>query len=212
MTARIIDALPLIAILRGVHPLEVVEVGRILVESGITSIEVPLNSPQPLQSIERLAVALGSRCIIGAGTVLSPESVSEIVGVGGTLIVMPHADERVIAAAKRAGLLCVPGAATPSEAFRALDAGADAIKVFPAEQITPAALKAWRSVLPARTALIPVGGIDSETMRWYIEIGVAGFGIGSSLYAPGRALESIRAAAIALVRTWSVESGRAELG
>jgi 2-dehydro-3-deoxyphosphogalactonate aldolase len=130
--------LPLIAILRGVEPHEAVAVGRALTATGFRAIEVPLNSPQPLQSIEVLAAALGERALIGAGTVLDPADVERIAGAGGRLIVMPHADPAVIRAAKAQGLLCVPGVATPTEAFGALAAGADALKLFPAEALPPA--------------------------------------------------------------------------
>ena len=180
-------ALPLIAILRGIRPEEAVAIGTALVEAGFVAIEVPLNSPAPLVSIERLAAACGERALIGAGTVLEPAQVAEIAAAGGRLIVMPHGDPAVIATAKAAGLLCMPGVATPTEAFAALRAGADALKLFPAEALPPAVVKAWRAVLPATVWLLPVGGIAPETMAPYLAAGANGFGLGSALYRAGMA-------------------------
>ncbi len=188
--------LPLVAILRGLTPGESVDVGTAVADAGFRILEVPLNSPDPMQSIARMTQALGDRCLIGAGTVMTAAQVTTIAAAGGRLIVMPHADTTVIAAAKRAGLLCVPGVATPTEAFAALAAGADALKLFPAEQIPPRVLRAWGAVLPAHTAVLPVGGITPHNMTDYITAGAAGFGIGSALYAPGRdAAETGRRAA-----------------
>jgi 2-dehydro-3-deoxyphosphogalactonate aldolase len=167
--------LPLIAILRGIEPDEAVEVGRALIAAGFRAIEVPLNSPQPLKSIEALAAAFGERALIGAGTVLDPAEVERIAGAGGRLIILPHADHAVIRAAKAQGLLCVPGVATPTEAFGALAAGADALKLFPAEALPPAIVKAWRAVLPADVWLLPVGGITPEGMAGYLAAGANGF-------------------------------------
>ena len=149
--------LPLIAILRGITPDEALPVGLALAEAGFRIIEVPLNSPQPLRSIERLARALGERCLIGAGTVMSTVQVQDVAQAGGRLIVMPHGDAQVIRAAKARGLWCAPGIATPSEGFAALAAGADALKLFPAELLTPPVLKALRAVFPPRGA-VPAGG------------------------------------------------------
>ena len=177
--------LPLIAILRGVAPDEAVAVGWALVAAGFRTIEVPLNSPQPLRSIEALAAALGEHALIGAGTVLDAADVEHIASVGGRLIVMPHADHAVIRAAKAQGLLCVPGVATPTEAFGALAAGADALKLFPAEALPPAIVKAWRAVLPTDVWLVPVGGITPESMAAYMAAGANGFGLGSALYQRG---------------------------
>ena len=159
-----LDSLPLVAILRGIRPDEALAVGNALVDAGFRVIEVPMNSPQPLESIRLLSEALGQRCLIGAGTVLQPEQVTEVAAAGGKLIVMPHADTRVISAAKRARLYCVPGVATPTEAFAAVQAGADAIKLFPAELLTPPVLKAWRAVMPRDLPMLPVGGITPENM------------------------------------------------
>jgi 2-dehydro-3-deoxyphosphogalactonate aldolase len=177
-------------------------VGDALVEAGFRILEVPLNSPQPLQSIRRMAERYGAERLVGAGTVLDPAAVHGIADAGGRIVVMPHADVAVIRAAKQAGLYCVPGVATPTEAFAALAAGADALKLFPAEQASPAVLKAWRAVLPAGTAVLPVGGVAPDTMDPWLAAGAAGFGIGSSLYAPGRAADDVGARARAFVQAW----------
>lgn len=188
--------LPLVAILRGVDPEEVVGIGRALIEAGFRAIEVPLNSPEPLRSITALAEAFGQRALIGAGTVLDAADVGRIKGAGGRLIVMPHADHAVIRAAKTADLWCVPGVATPTEAFGALAAGADALKLFPAEALPPTVVRAWRAVLPREVWLLPVGGITPEVMASYLAAGANGFGLGSALYREGlNPLEVARRAA-----------------
>ncbi len=192
-----IERLPLVAILRGVEPQEAVAIGAELVDVGFAVIEVPLNSPQPFDSVGRLAAAFGEQVLVGAGTVLTPEAVDRVADAGGKLIVMPHADTAVIRAAKRAGLFAVPGFATPTEAFAALDAGADALKLFPAEAAPPAVLKAMRAVLPPAVPVLPVGGIRPETMAGYWEAGAGGFGLGSALYKPGDAPATVRAKAVA---------------
>lgn len=192
-------ACPLVAILRGLKPEEALEIGAALVGAGFTLIEVPLNSPQPLVSIRILADAFGDRALIGAGTVLTPGDVDAVKAAGGELIVMPHADVAVIRAAKAAGLVCTPGVATPTEAFAARAAGADALKLFPAEGIPPSIVKAWRAVL-TDIPLLPVGGIDTTNMAAYRAAGADGFGIGSALFKPGKALEAIAADAHGLVR------------
>jgi 2-dehydro-3-deoxyphosphogalactonate aldolase len=197
-----LDPLPLVAILRGVKPDEVLDIGHALAEATFRVIEVPMNSPQPLDSIRTLSSALGERCLIGAGTVLSVEDVAAIAAAGGRLIVMPHADTAVIAAAKHAGLYCVPGVATPTEAFAAIRAGADAVKLFPAEQLGPVVLKAWRAVLPRELPVLPVGGIAPESMASYVAAGADGFGLGSALYAPGRAADDVGQRARAFARAW----------
>jgi 2-dehydro-3-deoxyphosphogalactonate aldolase len=176
---------PLVAILRGVSPGEVGEIGRVLVESGITAIEVPLNSPQPFDSIGALASAFGDRALIGAGTVRSEQDVERTSAAGGRLIVMPHGDLRVISAAKGRGLFALPGVATPTEAFAAIDSGADALKLFPAEAYPPAVLRALRAVIAREVWILPVGGITPETMGPYWEAGASGFGLGSALYRVG---------------------------
>lgn len=197
-----LEPLPLVAILRGLHPDEAVDIGSVLADAGFHMLEVPLNSPRPFDSIRRMVDALGDQYLIGAGTVLDPAHVKDVADAGGRLIVMPHADAVVIRAAKQAGLYCVPGVATPTEAFAALAAGADALKLFPAEQFSPAALKAWRAVLPADTAVLPVGGIAPDTMLPWLAAGAAGFGIGSSLYAPGRPAGDVATRAHAFAEAW----------
>jgi 2-dehydro-3-deoxyphosphogalactonate aldolase len=186
---------PLIAILRGVEPHEVVDIGTALVETGLQLIEVPLNSPDPLRSIARLTEALGPRAMIGAGTVLSASDVAAVKEAGGALIVSPNTNIEVIAAAVRAGLVSLPGVATPSEAFTALAAGATALKLFPAEGASPAVLKAMRAVLPPGVRVLPVGGITPESAPAWLEAGAAGFGLGSALYTPGLSPERVAARA-----------------
>ena len=176
---------PLIAILRGVRPDEVEGVAAALEQAGIAIIEVPLNSPQPLDSIARLARGFGDRLLIGAGTVMTTAQVSDIAEAGGRLIVTPHAAVDVVRAAKARGLLAVPGFFTPTEAFALLAAGADAIKLFPAEAASPTVLQSIRAVLPAGTMVLPVGGIDAGSLAGWRAAGAAGFGVGSSIYRPG---------------------------
>lgn len=194
--------LPLIAILRGLEPDNAEAVGHTLVEAGFRIIEVPLNSPEPFRSIEILAKALPSEVLVGAGTVLSPEMVDGVHDVGGKLIVMPHADPDVIRRAKEQRLYCTPGVATPTEAFAALKAGADAIKIFPAEAVPPAVVKAWRAVLPRETLVLPVGGIRPDSMKAYVEAGSNGFGLGSALFSPSMSVEDIGRNARAFASAW----------
>jgi 2-dehydro-3-deoxyphosphogalactonate aldolase len=179
-------ACPLIAILRGVTPAEVVAHGHALYDAGFRLIEVPLNSPAPFESIAALSRELPRDAIVGAGTVLRPDLVDELQRAGGELVVMPHADAAVIRAAKAHGLACAPGVATPTEAFAALAAGADALKMFPAEQLGTHVVKAWRAVIPKRVPLVPVGGITPENMEPFVAAGADGFGLGSALYRPGQ--------------------------
>jgi len=194
--------LPLVAILRGLTPQEAPAIGAALADAGFHLLEVPLNSPQPLHSIELLARQLGDRCLVGAGTVLTTGQVQDVTNAGGRLLVLPHADVEVIASAHALGMRCTPGVATPTEAFAALRAGADALKLFPAEQLPPPVLKAWSSVLPAGTALLPVGGITPERMAAYRSAGAAGFGIGSALYAPGTPAAEVARRARAFIDAW----------
>ena len=194
---------PLVAILRGIGPDEAVAVGDVLFEKGFRTLEVPLNSPQPLLSIERLAKRFGATAMVGAGTVLTPAAARDVAAAGGRLVVMPHADVAVVQAAKEAGCLCLPGVATVTEAFSALGAGADALKLFPAEQLVPEVLKAWRAVLPADCRLLPVGGITPQRMAAYLQAGASGFGIGSALYKPGKALADMGRDAAAFMSAWS---------
>lgn len=174
----------LVAILRGISPPEAVPVARSLADAGFRLIEVPLNSPQPLDSIRALVPELPD-AMVGAGTVLEPGQVHDVHAAGGQLVVAPNFRRDVVAEAARLGLACVPGVATPSEAFAALDAGATALKLFPAEMIPPAAVKAIRAVLPAGVLLLPVGGIGTGNMAAYRAAGASGFGVGSALYQPG---------------------------
>jgi 2-dehydro-3-deoxyphosphogalactonate aldolase len=200
---ELLAPLPLIAILRGVTPAEVTEIGGVLVAAGFVAIEVPLNSPEPLASIRLLADGFGERALVGAGTVRDPADVPRIAAAGGRLVVMPHGDPAVIRAAKERGLLCVPGVATPTEAFAALDAGADALKLFPAETLPPAVVKAWRAVLPKDVWLLPVGGIRPDRIAPYLAAGAAGFGLGSALYQPGMTPANVAANASAFTDAYA---------
>ena len=194
--------LPLIAILRGVTPDEIVPVGRALYDAGFRVIEIPLNSPQPFESIRRLTAELDESCLIGAGTVLTEAQVAEVDAAGGRLIVSPNANLAVIRASKAAGLVSAPGVATPSEGFAALDAGADSLKLFPAEQLGPAVVKAWRAVFPRELALLPVGGITPDNMGPYVAAGANGFGLGSALYKPSLTAAQVSANAQAFAAGW----------
>ena len=186
---------PLVAIIRGVTPAEVEEIGAALWENGIRIIEVPLNSPEPLFSISRLAKAFGGRALVGAGTVLRPEDVARVRDAGGRLVVSPDTNAAVIEAAVAAGMVSTPGFFTPSEAFGALRAGAHGLKFFPAEAATPAVVKALKAVLPADVPLLVVGGVKPEAMRAWRDAGADGFGLGSGLYTPGRSAEEVAARA-----------------
>ena len=188
---------PLVAILRGIKPGEALDIGTMLVETGFTIIEVPLNSPEPYASIVRLVKRLGDKALVGAGTVTDWEQVTKVADAGGRVIVMPHADERVVEAAKRRNLFVVPGFATPTEAFRMIHAGADAIKLFPAEANPPKVLKALRAVLPGEMPILPVGGITPQNMTEYWVAGADGFGLGSALYKPGMTVEQVEQSAAA---------------
>ena len=193
--------LPLVAILRGLTPAEAPAIGQALADAGFGVLEVPLNSPQPLKSIAALA-AQHPQLLVGAGTVLRASEVREVQAAGGRLIVSPHVDVEVVREAVRLGLACVPGVATPSEAFAALSAGAHALKLFPAEMLTPAVVKALRAVLPTGVPVLPVGGIGPHNMAEYRRAGASGFGIGSALYAPGQSAAHTAAAAKAFVDVW----------
>jgi 2-dehydro-3-deoxyphosphogalactonate aldolase len=194
-----LDRCPLIAILRGVRPDEVIPICAALEAAGVAIVEVPLNSPNPMESIRLLAENFGDRLLIGAGTVMTPAHVEEIAGVGGRLIVTPHADPELVRAAKRLKMVAAPGFFTPAEAFSLLAAGADAIKLFPAEGSNPAALRGMRAILPPGTLVIPVGGIAAENIGVWHEAGAAGFGIGSSIYKPGDTAEIVGRKAAVLV-------------
>jgi len=192
--------LPLIAILRGIRPEEVQAIATDLYESGFRIIEVPLNSPSALESIGVLSRCLPEDALVGAGTVLSAEAVRQVRDAGGRLIVMPHADVQVIREAKNQGLYCVPGASSLTEAFAAMYAGADAVKLFPAELVTPPIVRAMRAVLPASLRLLPVGGITPDNMQAYLKAGVSGFGLGSALYKLGMNAAAVRIQADKFVR------------
>ncbi|HEY8381758.1 MAG TPA: 2-dehydro-3-deoxy-6-phosphogalactonate aldolase [Microvirga sp.] len=198
-----LSSLPLVAILRGLKPENAEAVGHALVEAGFRIIEVPLNSPEPLRSIEILAKTMPEDVLVGAGTVLEPEAVDRVRDAGGALIVMPHSDLDVVRRAKTLGLACAPGVATPTEAFAALKAGADAIKIFPAEAMPPAVVKAWRAVLPKDAVVVPVGGIKPETMKSYVDAGADGFGLGSALFTPAMPPEEVGRNARAFAQAWS---------
>jgi 2-dehydro-3-deoxyphosphogalactonate aldolase len=190
---------PLVAILRGVRPDEVVGIADVLDSRGIAIIEVPLNSPAPLDSIRLLTERFGARLLIGAGTVMTPAQVTAIHAAGGRLIVTPHTATEVIRAAKELGMFACPGFATPTEAFAALAAGADALKLFPAEAASPSVLRALRAVLPPATAVLPVGGIDASNMSAWLAAGAAGFGLGSAIYRAGDSATRVRDKATVLV-------------
>lgn len=190
---------PLVAIIRGVTPGEVEEIGAALWGNGIRIIEVPLNSPEPFDSISRLAAAFGDRALIGAGTVLESDQVARVREAGGRLIVSPDTNPAVIADAVAAGMVSIPGFFTPSEAFEALRAGAHGLKFFPAEAASPAVVKAQKAVLPSRVPLLVVGGVRPEAMRAWLDAGADGFGLGSGLYKPGRGAEETAACARAYV-------------
>lgn len=191
-----------VAILRGVRSVEVAEIGAALFAAGFRIIEVPLGSPDALASIRILRAGLPPECVVGAGTVLQRSQVEEVQRAGGELIVMPHSDPELIRAAKAAHLAVMPGVATPTEAIAALAAGADALKMFPAELLGPAVLKAWRAVLPGDTPLVPVGGITPEKLAGFVAAGATGAGLGAALYHPGASPSDVAARASAFVDAW----------
>ena len=190
-----LEQMPLVAILRGVTLAESLDVVACLFEAGIRIVEVPLNSPDPLHSINLIAEKFSAQMLVGAGTVLNTEQVKNVAAAGGRLIVSPNTNEGVIQSATALGMICIPGAATPSEVFTALEAGANGVKVFPAEMLSPTIIKSWRSVLPTSSIILPVGGISTDNMRDYWQAGANGFGIGSSLFQSGKSIEAISASA-----------------
>ena len=192
-------ACPVVAILRGVTPDEAPGVAETLLQAGIRGVEVPLNSPDPIESIRRLARHFGDRALVGAGTVMTAAQVSEVAAAGGRLLVTPHADAELVRFAKTRGLLAAPGCFTPTEAFALLAAGADALKLFPAEAASPAVLRSLLAVLPKGTAVLPVGGMSAETIGPWRAAGALGFGIGSSLYKPGDSAATVGGKARVLV-------------
>ncbi len=193
---------PLVAILRGVQPDEVADVADSIIEAGIAILEVTMNSPHPLESIKRMAVAAGSKADIGAGTVTERDDVEAIFDVGGQLIISPNMDPEVIRQTKGLNMKSYPGCQTPTECFSALKAGADVLKIFPASTIGPSGIKALRATLPKETQIYAVGGVNADNMSDYTKVGVNGFGIGSALYAPGKSLEAIHKSALEFVRAW----------
>jgi 2-dehydro-3-deoxyphosphogalactonate aldolase len=191
-----------IAILRGVTPDEVVDLGHALCDAGVATLEVPLNSPQPFESLRRLHHALGGRARVGAGTVMGPDDVDRAAEAGATLVLSPHFDAAVVRRTVARGLFAMPGVATPSEGVAALAAGAHALKLFPAEMLGPPVLKAWRAVFAPGTALVPVGGIGVDNLAAFKAAGAAAVGVGSSLYAPGVGVDAVAERARALVAAW----------
>jgi 2-dehydro-3-deoxyphosphogalactonate aldolase len=194
---------PLVAIIRSVTPDEAEAVGSALLEAGIRIIEVPLNSPEPLRSIERLAHRFGDEALIGAGTVLTAAEVDEVADAGGAIIVSPDTNAAVISRAVAKGLVSAPGFFTPSEAFGAIRAGAHVLKLFPAEAASPTVVKAHRAVLPRSVPLLIVGGVGPETMPPYLSAGADGFGLGSGVYKPGQSPDTVRRQARAYVEALS---------
>lgn len=188
--------MPCVAILRGMGPAEAPAMGKALVNAGFTIMEVPLNSPEPYRSIEILAEAHGDTAIVGAGTVLRAEEVARVADAGGRIIVSPNFDEEVVRATKRCGLFSMPGVLTPTEAFRALDAGADALKIFPGDLISPKVVGAMRAVLPKDTLVCVTGGVSVANIGEWLAGGSSGVGIGSALYKSGKSAEAVEADAM----------------
>lgn len=194
--------LPLVAILRGIKPEEAPSILAALIGEGFLLIEIPLNSPDPYASIAAMRRLAPPEAFIGAGTVLTIADVEATAAAGGDLVVSPNANPAVIARAKALGMLCLPGVATPTEAFAALEAGVDGLKAFPAEMLPPAVVKAWRAVVPKSVPILPVGGIGPSSMAAYVAAGADGFGLGSAIYKPGDDAEVVRGKAAAFVAAW----------
>ncbi len=192
---RHLNTCPVIAILRGITPEEIIPVGRALIACGIKIIEIPLNSPAPFESIRRLSADAHSQAIIGAGTVLNVADVDAVKAAGGELVVSPNTNAAVIAATVAVGMISVPGYFTPTEAFAAIDAGAHAIKLFPAEAASPSVLKAQRAVLPGDFPVFIVGGVHGGDAAKWLSAGASGFGLGGALYRPGQSADDVHRAA-----------------
>jgi 2-dehydro-3-deoxyphosphogalactonate aldolase len=199
------DRLPLVAILRGLRPEEALDMSHTIVNAGFHILEVPLNSPDPLRSIQILVEAFPN-ALVGAGTVTTAQQVRDIKAVGGQLIISPHLDDNVVCEAVNLGLISLPGVATPSEAFKAIALGAHGLKLFPAEMISPAVVKSMRAVLPGNIRLVPVGGIGTHNMADYRKSGASGFGIGSALFAPGKSAQAVGESAAAFVKAWQASA------
>lgn len=197
-----LKTLPLVAILRGLRPAEALDVGEMLVQAGFRIVEVPLNSPDPFDSIKLLVQALGKRAIVGAGTVLTVADVETLHAIGGQICISPNANPDVIRRAKALGMISFPAFFTPTEAFSAIDAGADAIKLFPAELAGTTGLKAMKAVLPKTVPVFPVGGVTPDNMKDFLDAGAAGFGIGSAVFKPGDTPEIVYKKARAFVEGW----------
>jgi 2-dehydro-3-deoxyphosphogalactonate aldolase len=199
---EVLETLPVIAILRGVRPDEAVAIAEALHGAGLVALEVPLNSPQPLESIRLIRDAFGERMLVGAGTVLTPSDVEAVADAGAAFVVSPNADPVVIAATKAAGMRSAPGVFTATEAFSALAAGADALKMFPADVAGPAGLKALKAVLPSSAPVLAVGGVEAENLAVWRGAGAAGVGVGSALYRPGATPADVRERALRFAAAW----------
>jgi len=199
---ELIEEVPLIAILRGLTPERAVDVGSVLLDAGFRCLEVPMNSPAPLDSIRLLARHFGDRAIVGAGTVLDEEAVGSLALSGARIIVSPNCDTAVIRATKAAGMISIPGFFTPSEAYAAIAAGADALKLFPSNMSGCAGLSAMTTVLPSSVPIFAVGGVDHQSMQEWHAAGARGFGLGSALFKPERTLEDLSRRATEIVRAW----------
>lgn len=191
---------PIVAILRGITPDEIVPVGCALISAGIKVIEIPLNSPEPFESIRRLAVEVSGEALVGAGTVLNIADVGRVKEAGGKIIVSPNTDVKIIAATVQAGLVSIPGYFTPTEAFAAISAGAHAIKLFPAEAACPAVIKAQRAVLPRHIPMLVVGGVQADDVASWLAAGADGFGLGGALYRPGQSASLVAEQAASFVK------------
>ncbi len=192
----------LIAILRGIHPSEAIDITQVLIDSGINKIEVPLNSPEPLKSIETMVKHFGDQAIFGAGTVLNSDQVDAVANTGASMIVSPNFNASVVARTKALNMLSYPGVLTPSECFNAIDAGADGLKIFPASTIGPSGVAAMAVVLPKTTPLFAVGGASASNFAQWLQAGIQGFGIGSALYKPGDSVEKVQRIAKEIVAAY----------